>query len=136
MTKEEILAMEEGRQLDAMIAHEIFGFEVEWDYPPWDIDDRLPKQPFLKSEPRICLGPMAHPVANTIFNYSTDISAAWLVVEKMFEDGYREQQFTRCHRTGVWEAKFGIVDAGFAESFSLPEAICRAALLAKLEEKK
>jgi len=150
MTKEEILVMKPGRKLDALVAKEIFNIESEWDYSPWDIGKQLPKQPFRKGEPRTCLGPMAHSVANTIFDYSTDITAAWQVVEKMRSMEDSEGNPLLCCLTIysdhdiVWDIRWcysefsnrndGHKTHHLPTSYDdFPEAICKAALLTKVE---
>lgn len=91
-----------GRELDALIHTEIFGHEI---------------CPVHQSHS--CCG-------RTLFNYSTQIAPAWLVVEKMspyfdiFQDG------------GGWVCRFGWGDkktlAAYADT--APLAICLAALKA------
>jgi len=141
MTKEEILAMKPGRELDVLVAKEIFSIEVEWDYAPWDINKQLPKQPYRKGEPRTVLGPTAHAVGNTIYEHSTDISSAWQVVVKLDDDGWyytiakfgipNSPDFIRCNFTKIGIA---VVYADVNNSTELPKAICKAALLAKLSQ--
>lgn len=147
MIKEEILAMEVGRELDVLVAREIFGVEVEWDYSPWGINKQPPKQPFRKGEPRTVLGPMAHAVLNTICEHSTDISAAWPVVEKMEQDGWNwdasgrigrnhVKPFTRFYfKPNKYDPVYPLSSIVWADGKELPEAICKAALLTKLEAK-
>lgn len=65
--------------------------------------------------------------------YSTDIVAAWLVVEKMRERGY--EPCVEAQSNGQlpgWQCWFGhmLYDAGYAESDSVPLAICQSALSA------
>lgn len=150
MNKEEIVAMEAGRELDVLVAKEVFGIEVEWDYSPWNINKQEPKMPFLKGEPRTCLGPMAHPVANTICEYSTDISPAHQVVmkdgawdiKKRFRphrddppgSSGRPTYQALCFLSDYDEYEDELVNKRAGKSpwcWTLPEAICKAALLAK-----
>ncbi len=153
VTKDEILEVAVGRDLDVLVAKEIFGIEVEWDHSPWDINKQLPKQPYCKGESRTVLGVTAHVVLNTIPNYSTDISAAWQVVEKMYlmVDSEENQLLCclkmHCDVPGeAWSihwsySELSIVDDGHKDHwlplswFSFPEAICRATLLLKSEIK-
>lgn len=69
--------------------------------------------------------------------YSTDISAAWLIVEKMIVEGwnmdvgwYRDGNTWTASLSTDWDA---FPDARIleADGKSAPEAICKAALLAK-----
>lgn len=102
MTKEEILAMEAGGKLDRLIEQEIMGGSAL-------IERILP------------------------YHYSKGISAAWRVVEKMDTLGYW------CHihsfPTRMWSVRFAPPISGEGQSVDCPsveEAICKAALLAKL----
>ena len=152
MTKEEILAMEAGRELDVLVAKEIFGIGVEWDHASWDVNELLQKLPFRKGQPRTISGPMAHPVSNTVYEYSTDILAAWRVVEKIrgMEDS-RGNQLLCCLKihsdyAEVWDihwsySESSIMNDGHKDHklplswYSFPEAICKAALLVKYSSK-
>jgi len=138
--KEEILAMEAGRELDVLVAKEIFGIEVEWDYALWDVNKQCNKLPFCKGKPRTVLGPMAHSVSNTIPGYSTDISAAWLVVEKLI-DIHPQGDFHLEHLEDEWCCGWCYPPSGadldnWICGKTAPEAICKAALLTRLEVKE
>ena len=73
---------------------------------------------------------MGQPIPNGFLRnlkYSSDISAAWLVVEKMLERGYwltLEQNLSDC-----WQATFSDEYSADHEA-TAPLAICRAALSA------
>jgi len=135
MTKEDILAMEAGRELDALVAKDIFGIEVEWDYSSWDINKQCPKQPYRKGEPRTVLGPMAHAVGNTIYEHSTNIAAAWQVVMKMIaEYGDFIIDYDNGYEGGPWSASVDKLRVA-ALAKTAPEAICKAALLTKYSPK-
>ena len=105
MTPQEIDNMQAGRELDALVSEKVMG--IKWPGVFWDGD------------------PDSH-----FFNrraYSTDIAAAWQVVEKLKERGF-----------GFWLTASG--DCWFEDSNgwritskadgsnSVPLAICRAAL--------
>lgn len=112
MTKEEILAMEAGAILDATVAEQVMGIQGWFQYS----DGLKPKA----------------------YRYSTDISAAWQVVEKM--KGNRQFMCELINRTAGWSDfnhKYELNDwlCSFLERLN-PEAICKAALLAKLKEEK
>ena len=124
----EILNMSAGKGMDELILEKIFGYEK---LPP----PACPK--FQK--------PTDDGVVSMFFipPYSTTISAAWLVVEKMGEWHGFEFVIRRCrYEKTLWEA--GWFDEGwegyesivsdFAETPAL--AICRAALLIAIEEKR
>jgi hypothetical protein len=98
------------RELDREVAEKVMGLtidplvESEWTYCFWSDGKRLPL-------------------------YSSNIAAAWLVVEKMRERGC---YFRYDDSNGPW-ALFGVeVWTRFwtAEADTAPEAICRAALSA------
>ena len=109
MTKDEIMNMPAGREMDTLIAKSIFGnVKKSWD---WEF---------------------------TLPSYSTDISAAWRVVEKMSDAGsifsvFISQSYTSDGWGVTIENAFVRYDvvAGTA-----PLAICRAALLAVMSEEK
>ena len=92
MTKEEISAMEAGEQLDCLVAEEVMGEPKPSRWTPRNaLNLQLAGNPAMsKGENWVCLCkyeegdiPVWYPLP-----FSTDISAAWQVVEKMFELGY------------------------------------------------
>ncbi len=116
MTRERVLAMKAGRELDADIAEKIMGIKVHFEYSPdgpvYLLDSTL-------------LNGRYH-----VKNYSTNISAAWDVVEKM-----QETKLVRLFANGEdYICKIG-GDLMFCISKcnSMPEAVCKAALLAVME---
>jgi len=116
MNKEQILQLKAGEELDNLVIKEIMHHE-------WDDGER----PRCKT----CgvWKDWPSPAGCGQGRPSTDIRAAQQVMEKLFNDGWREQRLERDHRTGMWEVEFGIGELAFAESMSLPEAISKAALL-------
>lgn len=96
LTRESIMSMEPGRELDALVAANVFG----WHYGTY------------------------HP---ELRHYSTDISAAWEVVDRMSP---QTMYMTRRH-SDVWLCEFH--GYPLVEGNAAPETICKAALLAKLE---
>jgi len=104
MTRDEILAMEPGRELDALVAEKVMGwthYREEW----------------------------GGVVPDSISHYSTDISAAWEVVEKM--GPFTQLTADIYNGITVWHCSFSVVDS--VDAVTAPEAICKAALLAALE---
>jgi hypothetical protein len=84
-------------------------------------------------------------------HYSTDISAAWEVLEKLFERGWYAEIITdaktteidfeiaiRDRNNGTWTLDTGVEDGwitdGWVVASTAPLAICRAALLAVMEK--
>jgi len=101
MTRDEILNMEAGREMDELITQKVISNDGFW---------------------------------HGIKPYSTDISVAWQVVEKLCDETgcdvvkvcKRDPELLR----GEWSCNFGRGAEAFGDS--APLAICRAALLTKL----
>lgn len=118
MTRKEILAMKPGKELDTLVSEKVMTFKIESPSAEqcniWD-----------GREVRY-------------FEPSTDISAAWEVVEKM---RMRTNKIYLDIR--IWPDEYQmlphqdennkLIDRWIVKSTSLPEAICKAALLAVLE---
>lgn len=116
MNKEEVLKMAAGERLDAFVAEMVMGIQGWFKYS----DGFYPK---------------ASP-------YSTDPSAAWQVVGKMFEFGYG---MSLLHLSSelypeYWYCDFRLKGKATPPEYEWvdhqktgPEAICKAALLARLE---
>ena len=119
MIKEEILAMKAGRELNIRVAEDIMGRKSTKDEIFGDME-------------RTSDG-----VFSTLQPYSEDISAAWQVMEKM--KGYNPGITFDIH-SQKWEAAFSAREADFTcpvvLANTVPEAICKAALLALLEVKR
>lgn len=135
MTREEILAMVPGPELDAAVAEKKFGY---WwaDGPEYDCDgpcewERILVPPTMtKKQYDNYLFPPRGKISKTYFvnkRFSTDIAAAWEVVEKVKtklkiftyfdkEDGFADG----------WMVKIG---CDCVTCDTTPEAICKAALL-------
>ena len=106
MTQEEILTMEPGRELNIEVAKEVMEHVVASDG-------------MLGYLERLIDPGDGGSVWSSLQPYSEDISVAELVVDKMIERGYDD---------AIYWADFG--DGVYTEA----EAICKAALLAILEE--
>ena len=124
MTRDEILNMEAGRKMDALIAEKVMGLPPEWThFEPHGKE-------FDTSIGRVAISEVAH--------YSTDIAAAWEVMEKMSKrydivvgvcGGLASCKILReVEHDWKWEM---IVEQIYESS---PFAICKAALLALMEE--
>lgn len=130
---------EAGRELDALVAERVMGLkcrfergvEAAWqDHKPvaWSPNDYIVLSQSGSPEPCFYIPSRMHSYL-IVPRYSTDIAAAWEVVEKMWSSKY--EAFVRTFR-GQWSASFadngniiGQVDAETA-----PLAICRAVLKA------
>jgi hypothetical protein len=116
MTREQILAMKPGRELDELMAEKVMGWKR--DFQCWkDQNGRI------------------RTIESTSFGSfqpSTDISAAWEVANK-FDFFYL---FRNPHiYDGEWECKLVAEDSSrkyYALGKTAPEAICKAALLTTL----
>ncbi len=130
MTKEEILAMEAGVELDAMIA--------EWKdgcYHDWKGQSVIHGGLFLECAKCGAFRGSGRQLPNQ--HYSTDIQAAWPVLKKLREDYWcieikiADGCWVIMELLGTPPIKVE-VNAGTPLE-KLPETICKAALLAKLE---
>jgi hypothetical protein len=116
MNRDEILAMEPGRELDALVAEKVMGYKLHY---PENYDQ--------------CTVDKGHII--DCFEPSTDISAAWEVVEKYFYVEVRKVNTKLELGNGgiwCWRACVSKGDgySSIATSETAPEAICKAALLA------
>ena len=134
MTSEEILAMKPGKELDAQIAK------------------LLGKPVYKNREGRWLIRTGSRSLDRYPLPYSADIAAAWEVVGAMrnMKDEKGNQLLCclkiHCDVPGeAWDihwsySELSIMDDGHKDHklplswFSLPEAICKAALLTRLEE--
>ena len=115
MTKDEIWAMEAGEELDKLVIKELMHHIRD--------DSERPRC-------KICSvwKDWYKPAGCEDKKYSTDISAAWQVVEKL-KDYYPEIEFNQY--TKKWEVTFLVGETASADT--APEAICKSALIAVLQ---
>lgn len=115
MTRDEILSEPAGPRLDAWVAEHVMG------WTPTGLAKDFNGVPFPEPIP----------------NYSTDIAAAWEVVELV--GGFEIEQWGDVWEkkgTIIWAASFNLPDGKnivHATAATAPLAICRAALLAMME---
>lgn len=137
MTREEILAMPAGPKLDALIAEKVMGWT--------SYESHLTCEDFgTRGEPLIFWNPPGMTSAGaTLPPFSTDIAAAWQVVERLIErkvllwvhvspaGNYRCEcrQVVQSEVTKSWYQR----RAADVIAETAPLAICHAALLATLE---
>jgi hypothetical protein len=154
LTKEAVLAMEAGPEMDALVAERVMGWErggkndharpahrESKDFPGTILNDFDSKGPhdYLTS-----LGPAGRvyfcgcPSSADLPAYSTSIADAWEVVEKLREwHGFDFMVWGRAGSTD-WEAGWFEMDydgperRSAADAGTVPLAICRAALLTTL----
>jgi hypothetical protein len=133
MTHEEILAMKPGRELDCLVAEKFFGYKVEWlpnPRHPHEHGKNVAIEPMTCSPPHLFKGWWC-PTYWEIPHYSTDIAVAWQVVEKMQERDWMGVMISPAmgHGWKGWAVNFG-GDDSLVYGETLPEAVCKAALLA------
>jgi len=159
-TKIDIGSMTAGRELDSMIAEKVMGYTVKdtsSDETPWrqcygclykdDLDDIIEIEPINDDSP-------ASNYNRCLRQYSTDISAAWQLVEPLDENGERrfyfdvksvvcggwvcevhdERKFvSRLHKGGDFASGGCLIACEFSDT--APLAICKAALKAVMDGK-
>ena len=133
MTREEIQNMSAGREMDALIAEKIFGWS-------WNGNFLLPPSDHPASVNHWCAEWDDDGRPHWLPNYSTDLTTAWEVVEKIGEwRGFEFLMRRYCMSEKQWQA--GWFEDGYdgyetrvsAESELPALSICRAALLAVME---
>ena len=113
MTRDEVLAMKPGRELDALVAEKVMGWKVAQVFDLKDTDGT-----------NIANGITPYSIGQRVPHYSTDIAAAWEVVGKFeYIDVRRFKDHWGC-------TVYGQTVTGK----TAPEAICKAALLAVMGE--
>jgi len=160
LTREQILEMKAGREFDALVAELVMGWEwlqrpneeagsvvirkALFGPEPWVRFNFNPEQwvPAQESAPRFydwdeCCGLRENDGHINTFRlppYSTDIAAAWTVVEKLIERTPEEDIHIE-HLHGEWavDCFYSVHFGGWDECVlaeTAPLAICRAALIA------
>lgn len=122
MTRDEILKMEAGREMDALVARRVMGFV---DLGPLQFEDLRWQKPTVDGV--VVLGRLPR--------YSTDIAAAWQVVEKLQSMAYWVNINTTCD-VGLYDVQVRLwsdINDIAVVFVPAPLAICRAALLAAME---
>ncbi|MBA7539583.1 hypothetical protein ES705_31863 [subsurface metagenome] len=142
MTKEKILAMEPGPELDTLVAEEVMGHPMP-DFIPEDaLDLYLAGTPIhYDSWTCVCRYDEGDTPKWVPDPYSTDIPAAWPVVEKLTEEWTKRNKpisIEVIYDCGAYETKIETwnddkkdwnepIFSGSCEA--APEAICKAALI-------
>lgn len=122
MTREEMLAIEPGKDLDALIAEKIMDYKIGF------LSDYGFKKEF---ERKVIALPDGR--YDNINCYSTNMSAAWEVVDKLAKDYYQVEisvveGISVCN---IWRSDILLIATH--EGYFAPEVICKAALLAVLD---
>lgn len=123
MTRDQIMALE-GRELDVAVEEHVMGIAVQGvPFIPRDVEptavfgDEAARE-YNKVYPTVAVKRVPH--------HSTDIAAAWQVVEKLRGRGHWVD--IRDDKPSGWRVSFG--EEMTAHGNTAPEAICKAALLA------
>lgn len=139
MTRDEILKMKPGSELDILVAEKVLGWHriegPHYDYNgPCEYGDVL-IPPTLSTEQAYSLMPPIGKVPLGYFvtqKYSTKISAAWEIIEKLLAQDFIP--VIQCYGNLVTiykETVNGIKTICMVCGSTVPEAICKAALLTK-----
>jgi len=128
VTKEEILAMKVGKELNIRVAEDVMGCKFIEDKILGDTESCK----LLESETKV--SSLAGNYYGPLRNYSQDNSVAQEVVNKLNNNYNARVEFN--YHTGNWEAEFTELETGLSfgavSAVDAPEAICKAALLAIL----
>lgn len=135
MTRDEVLKMEPGNDLDILVTEKVFGWQKgtnKFKISGWQWSGRDGKPVLDDSWDGEWVAPF-----RCVPKYSTDIKTAWEVVKKINERGWHVNIKTYSDGDVVvsilsYLGRF--IDDALTQS--VPEAICKAALLAVLEEKE
>ena len=131
MTRDEIMKLEAGREMDKLVATKVMELEPcdKWQLYHVDVIDGAR----YKLEDKACNHPTGKCYPEQMPPaYSTNIEAAWRVVEKLSN----KFSFAINNDMGYWYADFwnSAENMNPTEDDTAPLAICRAALLAKESE--
>lgn len=146
MTRDEILAMKPGREMDALVARTVLGLEPKWvASEPWvstsgpsvlDFYCNFGGAVYTADRDWLVDDYWLPDCRRRLPDYSTDIAAAWKVVENIL----RESEVYVCSGVVVngesgWratvESELGLWEA---DAPTAPEAICKAALMAVMDD--
>ena len=142
MAKEEILAMEAGKELNTFVEEKLFNHRCEVRWCNWLPQGYFEVQSYGQGREAMGGGLLDENESLPCYMegekwvvvpfYSTDISAAWEVVEKMVKEyGDFVIDYDDSYNGGQWSASVDKLRVA-ALAKTAPEAICKAALLAKL----
>lgn len=135
MKRDEILNMPAGRDLDALIAEKVMGWTRE---TYWVATLTIATGQREDEERSGLMGPDGIRDVDNYPCYSDDIAAAWEVVEKLRYEYSITVETTRTRRQEILAGFFvpnSYKPTARAVADTAPLAICRAALLAAMEEK-
>jgi len=124
MTRAEILNTPAGKEMDALIAEKVMGWK------------KLSGKVNILVRQSIDLIMLNDGAQELVPRYSTDISAAWEVIQHFLGTGRKRPKIDRVSE-GEWRVQIDDWEPdAVAYSSSAPLAICRAAMLAVIEMKQ
>ena len=136
LTKDEIMNMAPGREMDRLIATKVMGWipcEINWWLEPkrWNcLIEKADEWVFETEKYGVeHEGRKYQAIPSARWNPSKDISDAWEVVEKLKSKGL----YMRLFHDGEYGVSFKQFPKEPAFASTAPSAICKAALLAALE---
>lgn len=123
----------ESNELDVRIAVEVMGYVWTPRLPHHRMDGAPVRDGMVLRDG--IFGPLGAPgpFCSAVPHYSTDITSAWLVVEKLRQRfGVGLHRISKCSQTeGQWTVEFcGEFSIPYAQADTAPLAICQAALKA------
>lgn len=133
MTRDEIMSMEPGRELDCLVAEKVMGYKVSF----WSLHlaEDGSKEELIPNNLGDCALQVMYKdnIWQCIPSYSTDISAAWEVRQRIHDTIGGTKIISVCddfpEECQIWDGmKYISVRAN-----TVPEAICKAALLAVMD---
>ena len=132
MTSDEILALNPGKPLDALVAEKVMGWT--WAETDSGLEGLFPPQEFAIHgfKPILIFNDLGH--LHGMPEYSTDITEAWEVLDKFDNVTFRkmrEADGTIRHSVYVWLENAINNPVIMYKADTLSEASCKAALLAK-----
>jgi hypothetical protein len=126
--------MPAGREMDVLVAEKVMGWHL-WDWEKGDLDCACGKTHYAPQDIGIGYYPRCAEEPEGYLSFSTDIAAAWELVEKWKSiDGQflnifwnvTQAGFPNYWTCGMWKSGWTQQDIGTADT--APLAICRAAL--------
>jgi hypothetical protein len=109
------------RKIDALVAEHVMGLETT---TAWG-------EPFIVTETLLKENGLPHKICITLPAYSTDISAAWEVVEKLRALPNTWVRFNAYEEYDCYIEQEGEITTGSYHQKAMPMAICLAALKLK-----
>lgn len=143
LTRKEIVKLKAGSEMDRLIAEMVMGWtHVSKDHQ-WNYFTNMPcygwPKEYYGAPPEADIRPDLEANWHRVPDYSTDIGPAWRIVKKLKESMIVRVESYRDHATAGIAYLTSAIEPDFLSSFATADtvelAICRAALIAALEDK-